>query len=58
MAHEDAKQKLARAVTQRQLSEAVRQALRDGMPLAEIEAFLDHLEATRDRPPGGPQEPQ
>ena len=47
MAHETAKQLLQQAGTFPQRTEAVRQAILHGMPLDEIEAYLDWLDTIR-----------
>ena len=47
MAYEKAKQRIVEAQTDGQRAEAVRQAIREGMPIAEIEDFLDFLESRR-----------
>lgn len=47
MAHEVAKLMLEHAATFLQRTEAIDAALRLGMPLAEIEEYLDWLDATR-----------
>ncbi len=55
MAHETAKQLLAQSETFLQRTEAVRMALSLGMPLNEIEAYLDWLDSMRPgRPPIAP----
>jgi DNA-binding transcriptional MerR regulator len=48
MAHENAKLLLERAATFAQREEAIRQAVSLGMPLREIEEYLDWLD---NRPP-------
>jgi hypothetical protein len=52
MAYEDSKRLLAQAETFGQRSEAIRHALDEGMPLWEIEQFLDGLD--QHRPPVPP----
>jgi hypothetical protein len=47
MAHEVAKLMLEHAATFLQRTEAIEAALRLGMPLVEIEEYLDWLDATR-----------
>ncbi len=47
MAHERAKERLLRAATFPERAKAVRTAIALGMPLAEIEEFLDYLDATK-----------
>ncbi len=57
MAHETAKQLLEHAETFLQRTEAVRTALVLGMPLNEIEAYLDWLDSMRPgRPPDAPDD--
>ena len=50
MAHEIAKRTLASAGTLAERAEAVRTAVLSGMPLNEIEAYLDWLDAQPGRP--------
>jgi hypothetical protein len=47
MAHEKVKQFLQQARTLEQRTEAIREAISDRMPLNEIEAYLDWLDAVR-----------
>jgi hypothetical protein len=47
MAHESAKLLLGQAGTFSQRAEAVRQAIAMGMPLSEIEQYLDWLDQTK-----------
>ena len=54
MAHEIAKLMLEHADTFLKRSEAVRAAISLGMPLNEIEAYLDWLDAARGRMPSEP----
>lgn len=54
MAHEKVKQLLEQARTLEQRTDAVREAISDGMPLNEIEAYLDWLDAVR--PLNAPQD--
>ncbi len=57
MAHEPAKLLLEQAETFPQRMEAVRSALSLGMPLYEIEAYLDWLDSQRPgRPPTAPDD--
>jgi hypothetical protein len=49
MAHEHVKQLLHRAATEDERAEAIRQAILAGMPLSEIEAYLDWLDAAGGR---------
>jgi hypothetical protein len=51
VAYEDAKQSLSQAQTFQERCLAIRAALVGGMPLAEIEQFLDDLDAARGGPP-------
>jgi hypothetical protein len=51
MAHEIAKLMLEHAGTFLERAEAIRVALSLGMPLGEIEEYLDWLDATRGPPP-------
>jgi len=51
MTHETAKQLLAHAETYPQRTEAVLAALSLGMPLNQIEAYLDWLDSMRPGPP-------
>ncbi len=46
MAHEAAKELLSKARTPEDRRTAIREAMRQGMPLIEIEEFLDWLDAT------------
>jgi DNA-binding transcriptional MerR regulator len=50
MAHENAKLLLGQADTFSQRAEAVRQAIALGMPLSEIELYLDWLDQTQPLP--------
>lgn len=54
MAHEIAKLLLEHAETFLERTEAIKAALSLGMPLAEIEAYLDWLDAVRGQPRDGP----
>ena len=56
MAHEIAKLMLEHAGTFLERAEAIRVAMSLGMPLGEIEAYLDWLDATRGPLPEGPEE--
>jgi hypothetical protein len=56
MAHEVAKLMLEHAATFLQRTEAIDAALRLGMPLAEIEDYLDWLDATRGSQPAPAEE--
>jgi hypothetical protein len=56
MAHEIAKLLLEHAETCIDRSEAIRRALALGMPLNEIEAYLDWLDAIRDQAQRGSAE--
>jgi hypothetical protein len=60
MAHEVAKLLLEHAGTFLERTEAIKAAINLGMPLAEIEAYLDWLDLIRmsdeDKPPNGPGE--
>ncbi len=60
MAHEVAKLLLEHAGTFLERTEAIKAAINLGMPLEEIEAYLDWLDlirtANEDNPPGGPDE--
>jgi hypothetical protein len=56
MAHEIAKLLLEHAGTFLERAEAVRVAMSLGMPLAEIEAYLDWLDATRGPLPAEPED--
>ena len=56
MAHEIAKLLLEHAGTFLERAEAVRVAMSLGMPLAEIEAYLDWLDATRGPLPAAPDD--
>jgi hypothetical protein len=47
MAHEQVKQLLERATNELERADAIRQAILAGMPLAEIETYLDWLDAVR-----------
>ena len=61
MAHEIARLLLEHAGTFLERTEAVKTAVGMGMPLAEIEEYLDWLDATRGpiaRPKGGPSKRQ
>jgi hypothetical protein len=51
MAHENAKSSLARARTALARTEAIRAAVSQGMPLNEIEEYLDWLDAVCPLPP-------
>jgi DNA-binding transcriptional MerR regulator len=53
MAHEDAKLLLERAENLLQRAEAIRTAISLGMPLHEIEAYLDWLDTIRPPLPPG-----
>lgn len=53
MAHEAAKAQLKQAKTRPEREQAVRAAFRLGMPLREIEEYLDWLDAVS-QPPQGP----
>jgi hypothetical protein len=53
MAHEAAKAHLRRATTRPERAQAVRAAFRLGMPLRDIEEYLDWLDAVG-QPPQGP----
>ncbi len=58
MSHEQAKHLLASANTVPQRVAAIKAALRLGMPLAEIEAFLDACDAAQgNASPGDPPDP-
>jgi DNA-binding transcriptional MerR regulator len=52
MAHETAKALLRQADGLSQRMDAIRAALAMGMPLTEIEAYLDWLDFNRQSPPG------
>ncbi len=56
MAHEIAKLMLEHADTFMQRAEAVRTAISLGMPLNEIEAYLDWLDAARGPLAAGPED--
>ncbi|MGA2254823.1 MAG: hypothetical protein ABSG53_09190 [Thermoguttaceae bacterium] len=56
MAHEIAKLMLEHAGTFLERTEAIRVAISLGMPLNEIERYLDWLDATRGPLPAGPEE--
>ena len=56
MAHEIAKLMLEHAGTFLERAEAVRVAISLGMPLSEIEEYLDWLDATRGPAPAEPDE--
>ena len=56
MAHEIAKLMLEHAGTFLERAEAVRVAISLGMPLNQIESYLDWLDATRGPLPPGPEE--
>jgi hypothetical protein len=58
MAHEIAKLMLEHAGTFLERAEAVKTALSLGMPLREIEEYLDWLDATRGPLPDQPDEDQ
>ncbi|MFZ1935145.1 MAG: hypothetical protein WCB27_05170 [Thermoguttaceae bacterium] len=57
MAHEIAKLMLEHAGTFLERAEAIRTALSLGMPLEEIEEYLDWLDVTRGPLPDSPEEP-
>jgi len=56
MAHKIAKLMLEQAGTFLERAEAIRTALSLGMPLGEIEEYLDWLDATRGPLPENPEE--
>ncbi len=56
MAHEIAKLMLEHAGTFLERTEAIRTAISLGMPLGDIEAYLDWLDASRGPLSAGPQE--
>ena len=56
MAHEIAKLMLEHAGTFLERTEAIRVAMSLGMPLEEIETYLDWVDATRGPLPEGPEE--
>jgi DNA-binding transcriptional MerR regulator len=56
MAHEIAKLMLEQAGTFLERTEAIRVAMSLGMPLADIETYLDWLDAVRGPLPAGPEE--
>ena len=56
MAHEIAKLMLEHAGTFLERAEAIQVAMSLGMPLSEIEEYLDWLDATRGPLPPGPEE--
>ena len=51
MSHEEAKTRLRQAKTLGQRQEAVQQAIELGMPLKEIEEYLDWLDSVRQNQP-------
>ncbi len=56
MAHEIAKLMLEHAETFLERAEAIRVAMSLGMPLADIETYLDWLDTVRGPLPAGPEE--
>jgi hypothetical protein len=56
MAHEIAKLMLEQAGTFLERTEAIRVAMSLGMPLADIETYLDWLDTVRGPLPAGPEE--
>jgi hypothetical protein len=58
MAHEIAKLMLEHADTFLKRTEAIRVAMTMGMPLSDIEAYLDWMDSTRGPLPPAPEEEQ